>query len=49
MDVPEEGKMLKDNHKSLKEKFLVFEFFYKNKYGLFNICLGAELFLLSLY
>ena len=49
MDVPEQGQLLKDNHKSLEEKFWILNFYYKNKYGLFVICLGAELFLLSLY
>lgn len=49
MDVPEKGQLLKDNHKSLEEKFWILNFYYKNKYGLFTICLGAELFLLTLY
>lgn len=49
MDVPDNGQLLKDNHKNLEEKFWVLNFYYKNKYGLFTICLGAELFLLSLY
>jgi len=49
MDIPETGQLLKDNHKSLEEKFWILNFYYKNKYGLFTVCLGAELFLLSLY
>jgi len=49
MDVPDKGQLLKDNHKSLEEKFWILNFYYKNKYGLFTICLGAELFLLTLY
>ena len=49
MDVPKLGKILNDNHKDLEEKFTILNFYYKNKYGLGIICLGAELFLLELY
>ncbi len=49
MDVPDKGLLLKDNHKGLEEKFWILNFYYKNKYGLLIICLGAELFLLFLY
>ena len=49
MEVPEDGEKLRDNHKNLEEKFWLLNFYYKNKYGLLTICLGAELFLLFLY
>lgn len=49
MDVTDKNQLLKDNHKSLEEKFWILNFYYKNKYGLLIICLGAELFLLFLY
>lgn len=37
------------NHKSVKEKFIVLEIYYKNKYVLFTLCLFGELFLLLTY
>ena len=40
---------LNDNHKNLEEKFWILNFYYKNKYGLLFVCLGAELFLLQIY
>ena len=38
-----------DNHKNLEEKFWILNFYYKNRYGLGIVCLGAEIFLLMLY
>lgn len=38
-----------DNHKNLEEKFWLLNFYYKNRYGLGIVCLGAEIFLLLLY
>lgn len=38
-----------DNHKNLEEKFWLLNFYYKNRYGLGVVCLGAEIFLLLLY
>jgi len=43
------GHGFNDNHKSLEEKFWILNFYYKNKYGLLFVCLGAELFLLQIY
>lgn len=38
-----------DNHKNLKEKFALLQFYYKNRNFLGLNCIGAEVFLLSLY
>lgn len=38
-----------DNHKALDEHFWILNFYYKNKYGLGIVCLGAEVFLLLLF
>ncbi len=38
-----------DNHKNLEEKFWILNFYYKNRWGLLVVCLGAEIFLLLLY
>lgn len=40
---------MNENHKSLEEKFWILNFYYKNKYGLLFVCLGAELFLLQIF
>mmetsp|Transcript_22934 Transcript_22934/g.23878 ORF Transcript_22934/g.23878 Transcript_22934/m.23878 type:complete len:217 (+) Transcript_22934:2-652(+) len=37
------------NHKSIKEKFVILEIYYHNKYVLFTFVLFAELFLIMLY
>lgn len=43
-----ENKNIK-NHKEVKEKFLILDIYYHNKYVLFNTCLFAELFLIMAY
>jgi CDP-diacylglycerol--inositol 3-phosphatidyltransferase len=42
-------KVKNDNHKNLEEKFWILNFYYKTKFGLLTVCLGAELFLLMAY
>ena len=37
------------NHKAIKEKFLILDLYYHNRFVLFNTCLWAEVFLLLLY
>jgi CDP-diacylglycerol--inositol 3-phosphatidyltransferase len=46
---PDQGAQKNINHKSLEEKFWILNFYYKTKFGLLVVCLGAEIFLLMLY
>lgn len=43
-----ENKNIK-NHKEIKEKFLILDIYYHNRFVLFNTCLFAEIFLLLTY